>query len=98
MSQTPFRAVLTRSFEVNGRGTVLCVDIVDGAVKRGDRLAVPMQGGSTSVVPVLGVDFVDIDVGKPTFRSGIALTGRDVRSAEVAVGRELRGVGAISRT
>ena len=81
-----FRAVLKRSFELTGRGTVLSVDILDGTVRVGDELMVPMLDGRSRLVEVIAVDFLDIDIGRPTSRAEIALRVADIRLDEVAIG------------
>lgn len=81
-----FRAVLKSSFEVTGRGTVLSVEILAGKVAVGDRLVVPTLDGRSHIVDVVAVDFLDFDIGRPTFRLEVGLTVDDIRPGEVAVG------------
>jgi translation elongation factor EF-Tu-like GTPase len=85
----PFRATVKRGFELAARGTVICVDILEGVVKIGDRVSIPTVDGGATVTEVLAVDFVDVDVGKPTYRAEVALRVRDVQPSDVAVGREV---------
>lgn len=85
-----FRAVLKRSFEVTGRGTVLSIDILEGKVVVGDKLVVPTADGRPRVVEVLAVDFLDIDLDRPTFRAEVALWVGDIRPSEVTIGHIIR--------
>ena len=85
----PFRARVKRGFELAGRGTVIGVEILDGVVKIGDRVSIPTVDGGVAITDVLGVDFIDFYVGKPTLRAEVALRVRDVQASDVAVGREV---------
>ena len=87
-----FRAVVTRAFELTGRGTVLSIEILEGRVIVGDKVAVAMSGGHTRIVEVCAVDVVDYDVGTPTFRADVGLTVGGIRSGELAIGEVIRSV------
>jgi selenocysteine-specific translation elongation factor len=89
-----FRAVLKRSFQLTGRGTVLSVEILDGKVAVGDELVVSTSDGRTRIVEVLAVDFLDIDIGRPTSRAEVALTVGDIRPGEVMIGDMLHAAAA----
>ena len=89
-AQPAFRARLTRTFELAGRGTILCVDILEGSVRTGDKLIVSIDGGETRTVVVRGVDFVDFDVGSPAARAEVALTITELRPSELVLDQESR--------
>jgi len=86
-----FRAIVRTIFEVTSRGTVLAVDILDGTIRQGDSISIPTPNGPRNV-QVLAIEFVDHNIGKPTFRSEVGLVVGDVRAAEVLVGAEVRAV------
>jgi GTPase len=80
-----FRALIKRSFELTGRGTVVSVDVLEGVVTVGDRLALPMRDGTSRIVEVHAVDFVDLEIGRPSARAEIGLTFEDLVSDEVVI-------------
>jgi len=88
-----FRAVLKRAFEVRGRGTVLAVEIRDGTIKAGDSISISTSNG-TRIAQVLAVEFIDYDIGRPTFRSELGLVVDDIPVTEVIVGDEVHAVSA----
>lgn len=88
-----FRAVLNRAFEIRGRGTVLAVEIRDGTIKAGDSISISTSNG-TRIAQVLAVEFIDYDIGRPTFRSELGLVVDDISVTEVIVGDEVHAVSA----
>ena len=89
-----FRATIRRAFELTGRGTVIAVEIVEGAVTPGDKLVVPTADGYTCVVEVREVGFLDFDIGRDTFRAEVALSLGEAPASAIAIGGELRAADA----
>ena len=88
MEALPFKARLVRAFRLAGRGTVACINILEGRVRVGDRLRVPIADGTARIVEVAAVEFLDVD--RPARRAEVALILADVECAELVVGSELR--------
>ena len=84
-----FRAIVKRVFAVTGRGTAVCVDIIEGTVRAGDKVLVPTSNGCRRAAEVRSVEFADIDIGRPTPRAEVGLLVGDLPPSEVAVGREV---------
>jgi Domain of unknown function (DUF4279) len=90
-SPPPFRATTKSTFTVTGRSTVITMDILDGVVRVGDGIEVPLKAGGHRHLKVIGVDYADIGVGTPAFRSETALTvdAASIAPDEVAIGEEV---------
>ena len=69
------------------------VEVRDGTIKAGDSISISTSNG-TRIVEVRAVEFIDYDIGKPTFRSEVGLIVDDVPATEVIVGEEVRSVSA----
>jgi GTPase len=76
--------------DITGRGTVLAVDVLEGEIRAGDMISIGMVGGRRTVT-VRSVEFIDRDIGKPTFRCWVGLMIDGVRAADVVVADEVRG-------
>lgn len=87
MPEARFRAILKGSFELRGRGTVLCVDILEGVIRAGDMIVVPLADGGNRTIAVRSIGALDVD--RPAGHALVALMVGDLRSSEVAVDREL---------
>lgn len=84
-----FRAVLEHAFELTERGTVLAISVLAGVVKANDAILIATLEG-TSIVQVKAVEFLDYDIGKPSFRSLVGLVIDGVRTADIILGQEIR--------
>ncbi|WP_242354782.1 MULTISPECIES: hypothetical protein [unclassified Anaeromyxobacter] len=79
------RAVVTSSFALAGGLTVLTLEILEGSVKSGDAVHVAMADRSAEVT-VRSVEFVDYDIGRPTFRSEPAIVVEGIAPSEAPAG------------
>jgi translation elongation factor EF-Tu-like GTPase len=79
------RAVVKSSFELSGRGTVLVIDLLEGAAKPGEMVRLAL-GDRTLEGKVIGVEFVDQDVGGPTFHADVALVVAGLEPGDVPPG------------
>jgi GTPase len=83
-----FRARIQTAFAVTGLGTFVAVEILDGAVKVGDPIDLPLLDGRHRVVDVRAVEFIDHIADA---RAEVALGLVGVEPREILVGGEVRG-------
>lgn len=83
-----FRARIRGALLVRDRGTFVEVSILEGTVKAGECVRLPLVDGGHTIVRVEAVEFVDRTRGQD---SGIALHVPSVGADDVVVGGEVVG-------
>lgn len=78
-----FRAIVTHTFAVQGRGTALALDIVDGEVQTGDTVQLEIGPGRALELPVRAVEFIDWDVIDDDERGQPAIVVDGISPSEV---------------
>lgn len=81
-----FRARIKSAFSVAGHGTFIGVEILDGEIRIGDEILVPL-GEDERVVTVRAVEYLD-HIAEGKAQVGLGVVG--IEPVEVAVGGELR--------
>jgi hypothetical protein len=84
-----FRAIVRAAFEATGRGSVLGVEITDGMIHANDKVTIATLHGDRTVV-VRSVEFIDIDIGKPSFHSLTGLVVETLPASDVTIGGDVR--------
>jgi translation elongation factor EF-Tu-like GTPase len=82
-----FRARVEAAFCLAGRGTFVAVEILDGEIRVGDEIKVPVVAGERREATVSAVEFID-HVSEQRANIGLGVVG--VEPGEVLVGGEVR--------
>jgi hypothetical protein len=88
-----FRARVEGAFAVARRGTVVVVDLIEGEVRAGERVLVPLADGGTVVRVALGVEIVERELGEPSRDGNHGVFVGKLDPTAVQAGAELRTEG-----
>ncbi len=80
------RGIVTSSFTLAERGTVLTLKILEGSVAAGDAVRLAVEFDRFVNVTVLSVEFVDYEVGRPGYRAEPSIIIEGLAPSDVPVG------------
>lgn len=83
------RATILPAFSITGRGTVLSVEMLEGAVKIGDRILCPMIPHGARTLTVFGVESILSPELHSQGKHPIGLLVGPLEAGEVTVGGEI---------